>query len=202
MFFRELRRLLLELTPAVTGKWLDVECGSGLWMQSIADPGIDIAGVESDAGEAARCEARGLPVVLMDPLRFLSNTAPKLFAGITALRVLERHPMEWNFRLLRECARHLLPGGTILITGSDPASGVASAREFWIDPRSFRPVPVQTVTAMLEHLGLQVLNIRGIREWKEEEKLPLDGFEPVRDLNACLFGAREYAVVARRASVA
>lgn len=201
LFFRELRRIL-EPAPAVAGKWLDLECGSGLWMQSIADLRADITGVESNAVEAARCEARGLSVVRMDPLEFLSAGSARRFAGITALRVLERHPMEWNFRLLRECARQLLPGGTILITGSDPASGVSAARDFWIDPRSLRPIPIETATAMLEHLGFQILNIRRVREWREEEKLPLAGLEPVRDLNACLFGPREYAVLARRAFAA
>ena len=117
------------------------------------------------------------------------------YAVITAIRVLERYPMAQSFCLLRDCARRLVPGGLLLVTGADPASVLAG--EFWEDPRSLRPVPRATVIAMIEHLGLCVVEKRSLREWPEEEQLPLASLEPIRELNARLYAPREYAILAR-----
>ncbi len=123
--------------------------------------------------------------------------SPSQYAVITAIRVLERYPMARSFGLLRDCARRLSPGGLLLVTGADPASVLAGASEFWEDPRSLRPVPAATVIAMIEHLGLCLIEKRNLREWPEEEQLPLAALEPVRELNSRLFAPREYAILAR-----
>jgi hypothetical protein len=175
LVFRELNQML-DLAAPVSGPWLDVDGESGAWTKSAS--GHKIAGMDANA--------------------LLSEESGPMFAVITALRVLERHPMVRSFELLRVCASRLAPGGLLIVTGAEPASILAGAKEFWEDPRSVRPVPPSIVVAMLEYLGLRIVEKRHLRAWPDEEQLPLAALDPVRELNARLFAPREYAILARR----
>jgi hypothetical protein len=177
--FRELHHML-ELARPVAGPWLDVDGGSGEWMNSVAvqESGHEIASVDTSA--------------------LLSEESGPMPAVITAIRVLERQPMVRSFELMRSCARRLAPGGLLMVTGADPASVLAGATEFWEDPRSVRPVPSSIVAAMIEYLGLRIVETRSLRPWSGEDQLPLATLEPVRELNARLYAPREYAILARR----
>jgi hypothetical protein len=151
-FFRELRQMV-DLACPGDGPWLDVDNGASGWMTS----------------------TRGRGIATVDATVLLSEESGPLFAVIAAIGVLERHPVERSFEILRHCTLRLAPGGLLMVTGADPASVTAGGTEFWEDPRRVRPLPASTVIAMVEYLGLSVIETRGLRE------LP-----------------REYAILARR----
>jgi len=160
---------MLDLAKPAAGAWLDIDGGAGPLLSAASNRAIDTD---------------------------FSGIGPR-YSVITAFRVLERHPVARDFTLLRECARRLVPGGLLLVTGADPTSILAGASEFWEDPLSLRPVPAALVIAMLERLGLSVIEKRNLRSWPEGEQLPLAALEPIRELNTRLFAPREYAILAR-----
>ncbi len=154
LVFAELREALMQ-SGIAPGLWLDIECGSGQWLQFIrTDLCPDIRAVEPNSAEAALCEASGLKPNVMDPLRFLSGEPAGSFAVITALRVAERHPMPWNLDLIRQCARCLAPGGTLLLTGAEGGSDIPK------DPCRVSPAPLPVLRAMLEHAGFRNPDVR------------------------------------------
>jgi SAM-dependent methyltransferase len=100
------------------GRLLDVGCAYGFFLDE-ARPYFDVAGIELAEAAAAACRARGLRVItgVADEAKLAELGTMDV---IVLLDVIEHLPDPRETLAL--CARHLNPGGVIVITTGDFAS--------------------------------------------------------------------------------
>lgn len=98
------------LNAQPNGYLLDVGCGSGAMLKSIADRGWRVEGVDFDPKAVQNAQAKGLKVHLgsLEEQKFPDNT----FDAITMSHLIEHMPDPLG--LLRECHRILKPGGCLV----------------------------------------------------------------------------------------
>ena len=82
------------------GRWLDIGCGRGEWIQLAAEEDIDVTGLDSNRIAVAYCHAKGLEVEEADALTFLRQVPEKSLSGVTAFHTVEH----WQYR-----GMHLTP---------------------------------------------------------------------------------------------
>jgi SAM-dependent methyltransferase len=107
--FKKIAFFYRHLAPLRPCSVLELGCGHGLILQSLRD--CDAIGVEIDESEAAIARANGLDVRVGHAGRY---DAGRKFDALIASEVIE-HMLEPQ-SLLDNAARHLRPGGMLLLT--------------------------------------------------------------------------------------
>jgi 2-polyprenyl-3-methyl-5-hydroxy-6-metoxy-1,4-benzoquinol methylase len=119
----DIRRLIAEHrfsamgSSARTGRWLDVGCATGQFVEAAAKAGMAAEGFDVSPGAVARARARGLTAHLARVEDF-EPTAP--YDTITAFDVIE-HMLDPR-AFLDRLRRWLVPGGTLVLTLPDVSS--------------------------------------------------------------------------------
>ncbi|MCC6444461.1 MAG: class I SAM-dependent methyltransferase [Armatimonadetes bacterium] len=129
-------------------KVLDVRCGAGAFLATLAKRNIIAEGIEADPEIAAFCRSRRFQV--FDSLQAASGP----YDGIYAAYILERMPGEEAVRCLEECARLLAPGGILLVR---TVKYDARDESFWLDYSHVRPYPFPLLNRIFEDLGLVIV---------------------------------------------
>ena len=115
------RVLMAFVGPSVTGRVLEVGCGTGHWLRLLGESGIRVAGVDASGSmlSYARVRARGaaLAHARAENLPWASQTFERVFC-INAF-----HHFEDKVAFLTEARRVLVPGGRVMIVGLDPHTG-------------------------------------------------------------------------------
>lgn len=105
---------------------LDLGCGTGAWLERLAAAGFsNLTGVDADASQFAARRAR---LVVADLDRGELPLPERHFALISAIEVIEH--LENVGGLLSIAARHLAPGGVVLVT--TPNASSLRARVRWL----------------------------------------------------------------------
>ncbi|MCV6627387.1 MAG: class I SAM-dependent methyltransferase [Cellvibrionaceae bacterium] len=128
---------------------LDLGCGAGIFLQLLAEQGIDAVGVERDAKLVAYGREMGLAITEADALDFLRNNEQQ-FDGIYCSHFIEHLPFSALQELIELLSRCLAPGGRLLLSFPDPESIRSQLLGFWRDPehvRYYHPELVQTLAA-------------------------------------------------------
>jgi 2-polyprenyl-3-methyl-5-hydroxy-6-metoxy-1,4-benzoquinol methylase len=107
-----------------TGRLLDIGCGNGAYLQSMAKLGWQVEGVEPDDAAAALARRAGLTVHNL-PLEAVS-LEPDHYDAITLHHVLEHLPDA--VAALTQLRTALRPGGTLVSVSPNPSG--SSARRF------------------------------------------------------------------------
>lgn len=142
-------------TPATL---LDVGCGDGSFLKTMADRGWAVTGLDFDAVAVRGIQERlGLEAHL--------GTAESMVAGgrkfdvVTSSHVIEHVPDPVKF--LAQCAQLLKPGGRVIIRAPNAASiGHSLYGQFWIGldpPRHLYAFTLPALIACGEKAGLKVL---------------------------------------------
>ncbi len=114
------RDILVDLTRSLLpqgGKVLDVGCGTGFFIESLANgegPKIEGWGLDAEPLAVSMCRERGLTHVHQGSAADLSAVADQRFDLIFMLDVLEH--LDDDQAALREATRLLAPGGRIVVT--------------------------------------------------------------------------------------
>jgi O-antigen chain-terminating methyltransferase len=182
----------------VPGPVLDVGCGRGEFLRLLAEAGWKAAGIESNPVSVAACRAAGLEVEEADALDSLARRAPASAGAVVAFQVVEHWPPAAIFRFLQEARRVLAPGG-VLIAETINTDSLSALRAFFLDPTHVRPVPPQALQFLAEAAGLVDARIEYRAPLSASERLE-ERSDNDRKLNALLFGAQDYALVARVAA--
>ncbi|MEM1297700.1 MAG: methyltransferase domain-containing protein [Pseudomonadota bacterium] len=105
----------------IDGRWLDAGCGSGLFARMLAERGAEVRGVDAAEGMVEAARHLALDHTAMNRLTFETiNTVEDLpdadqsYDGVISMSVLEYLPNPGA--ALREFARILRPGGTVVIS--------------------------------------------------------------------------------------
>jgi 2-polyprenyl-3-methyl-5-hydroxy-6-metoxy-1,4-benzoquinol methylase len=186
---------------------VDIGCGRGELLESLAARGIDGIGVEPDVGMAAEARSRGLEIHPTGAVEFLGAAEPGSFGAITAIHVAEHLDLETLVTFIDLAATRLRPGGVLVLETPNPASLVVLGNSYVMDPTHVWPLHPALMTFLCERAGFRDVELR-FHSPAEAYHLPLlpqapDSPEWVatvndafRRLNESLYGPQEYAAIA------
>ena len=189
------QRFYLDFLKDLPGPVLDVGCGRGEFLGLLRSAGIRGSGIESNPVTAAACRAAGLDVEEGDALALLAAKPGGGLGAVTAFQVVEHWPPEEIFRFLQEARRVLAPGG-VLVAETINADSISALRAFYLDPTHVRPVPAEALRFLAEAAGFTDLRVEFRSPLTASERLT-ESSENEKKLNALLFGAQDYALIAR-----
>ncbi len=192
------QRFYLELLRDLPGPVLDVGCGRGEFLELLKGAGIAGSGVESNAVSVEACRRRGLEIEESQAVEALSRRPAGRLGAVTAFQVVEHWSPEATFRFLQEARRALAPGG-VLIAETINVDSLSSLRAFYLDPTHVRPVPAQALRFLAEAAGFSDVRIEPRSPLPASERLE-ESSDNDRKLNRLLFGAQDYALIARVAT--
>jgi SAM-dependent methyltransferase len=176
---------------------VDLGCGRGEWMEAITAHGLSGYGVDANPVMVADCAQRGQRAVQADALDHLRSLPTSSVGAITSMHVVEHLPFSRLLAVVEESLRVLNPGGVLILETPNPENLLVGADRFYIDPTHQRPIPPPLLQFVAEHLGfvdVEVLRLHPVPQGEWLAEASPDG----QRLNELLFGAQDYAVVARK----
>lgn len=216
----EIRTRMADYVPVFVGATdvLDVGCGRGEFLDLLRTAGIDARGVDVNHEMIERCRDKGFDAVEGDALGYLRAAPPGSVGGLIACQVVEHLQPDYLLQVLSAAADALRPGAPIVLETINPACWSAFFDSYVRDLTHVRPVHPDTLKFLVTAAGFADAQLQWRSPYPESgklERLP-DGvreaaradhaLKPLVDtvdrnvdrLNALFFGARDYAVVARR----
>ncbi len=136
-------------------KVLDLACGSGIFLELLAEEGIPALGVERNPAVVAWVKQRGWDIVEQDVLTFLEQTT-ETYDGVFCSHFLEHLPFDQVLRCIELLASRVTPAGTVVIVVPNPESIRMQLFGFWRDPEHVRFYHPELLEAVCQHAGLQV----------------------------------------------
>jgi ubiquinone/menaquinone biosynthesis C-methylase UbiE len=147
------REAVLEWARGVDGPVLDVGCGPGQWTAYLAQCGIDVEGVDPVAEFVAGARIRHPSVSYRVGRAEHLEVADRSLGGILAWYSLIHTPAGDIDAALREFARALKPGGSVLL-------GFFAGPNFARFEHAVAPAyywPVADIAGRLEQAGFEIL---------------------------------------------
>ena len=185
---------LLQSDPHTYSPVLDIGSGRGEWLTALAGASIPASGVDLNPINGDYCRARGLAVGTGDALTHLASLPAGSLGTVTAFHLVEHVPFGMLLAMTDEILRVLKPGGLLIYETPNPENLLVATQSFWIDPTHLRPLPPD----LLQFLALQ----RGFDSAEVRRLHPGDAVATAdATLQALLTGPRDYAVIARKASL-
>ena len=149
---------LKRFVPFV-GKWLDVGCANGVFVQVARNLGLEAEGVELSENAVREAQATGLPVTAGT---LADISVQEVFDCITAFDVLE-HVLDPEL-FLSQVVERLKPGGTLVITVPNRRSWSArlmgSRWYFYIPEEHLHYFDRGTLTKLTSKFNLGVVRAR------------------------------------------
>ena len=136
-------------------KVLDLACGSGIFLELLAEHGIPALGVERNPTVVAWVKQHDWDVVEQDVFAFLEQTTGT-YDGVFCSHFLEHLPFEQVLRFFELLAPHVSPAGTVVIVVPNPESIRMQLWGFWRDPEHVRFYHPELLEAVCRHAGLEV----------------------------------------------
>jgi O-antigen chain-terminating methyltransferase len=197
--------LFEDLAPVV-----DLGCGRGEFLELLKENGIAARGVEANANAVRACRARGLEVAHGGLLAFLKTQARASLGGVFAAQVAEHLPPTVLMAMLREAHRVLRLGGLLLLETVNPRSVTGFLEIYNRDLTHEKPLHPETLSFLAASVGFADVRVEmrsPVEAAARLQPVPADVVparvaealnENVARLNALLYGAQEYALLARR----
>ncbi len=142
-FFRGCRRVL------------DLACGSGIFLELLAQAGVQAVGVERNEQVAADAAGRGLSVLHSDVFDFLGADGER-FDGVYCSHFIEHLPFDQLLRLIELIASRLVTDGRLVLVFPNPESIRMQLFGFWKDPEHVRFYHADLIETVCRHYGLPV----------------------------------------------
>ncbi len=188
------------------GRVLDVGSGRGEWLALLREAGIDGYGVDQSREAVQRCRALGLVVVRDDAFEHLRRLEDASLSVVSAFHFVEHLEFEALLTFLDQGVRVLAPGGLLILETPNPRNLVVGSSSFYLDPTHERPMHPLLLEFLVRSRGFDPVEVRYLHpaadglEPGDESETARKTVEPVLDrLNELLYGAQDYAVLARRA---
>ncbi len=136
-------------------KVLDLACGSGIFLELLAEHGIPALGVERNPAVVAWVKQHGWDIVEQDVFAFLEQTT-ETYDGVFCSHFLEHLPFEQVLRFFELLAPRVSAAGTVVIVVPNPESIRMQLLGFWRDPEHVRFYHPELLEAICRHAGLEV----------------------------------------------
>ncbi len=144
-YFRDCRRVL------------DLACGSGVFLELLAEAGIPALGVERNPAVVAWVRQHGWDAVEQDVFAFLERTTER-YDGVFCSHFLEHLPFEQVLRFFELLAPRVSAAGTVVLVVPNPESIRMHLFGFWRDPEHVRFYHPELLEAVCRHAGLPVVS--------------------------------------------
>lgn len=192
---------------------VDIGCGRGEFLELLRDSGIGGIGVDTDGEMIRLCRSKGLEAEEIDGVAFLEREPIGRVDGIFMDQVIEHMDPRYMLRLLCLCYDKLAGEGVIVVKTINPLS-LSTFTDFFLDPTHIRPVHPEALKYIVESLGFTEIETRFVARVPDRERLNRFELAPglgdrerrmaetynrnIEILNGLLFGAEDYAVIARK----
>jgi SAM-dependent methyltransferase len=195
--------LLAEHAPV-----LDWGCGRGELLELLQSRGVDVVGVEIDAGMVSEARSRGLTVHQVDAVSYMSTCEPESLGAVFSAHVAEHIPFDALLEVVHASLRALRPGGVFVAETPNPTSLVVPSNSFILDPTHLRPIHPSLFAFACETAGFRDVRLTfySPATGYHVPTLDEDGTDrtsllnsAIDRLNEVLFGPQEYAIVATKA---
>jgi SAM-dependent methyltransferase len=172
---------------------LDIGCGRGEWLELLRDAGYVARGLDSNRVMLDQCKTRELDVIEGDALTYLTSQPDASLGAVTGFHLIEHLPFPVLMNVIEETIRVLKPGGLVLFETPNPQNVLVGTHNFYIDPSHIKPLPSALVKFMLEHCGLEQVDILNLHPYDESFKL--SGSPVAERFNEYFYGSQDYAVI-------
>lgn len=216
----DIRRRVEDYLPLLIGasNVVDVGCGRGEMLEALRQHGVSAKGVDANHAMVELCRARGLDVAQGDALAFLQRQPDGSVGGLVAIQVVEHFTPAYLSAFLAAAHDALAPGAPLVLETINPACWAAYFDTFIRDLTHQRPLHPETLKYLVEASGFGGADVQFRQPVREHDRLarirtqagaadPADpavraAIDAVNDhadkLNARLFSAFDYVVIARR----
>jgi SAM-dependent methyltransferase len=192
---------------AAAGPVADLGCGRGDLVERLVRAGTEAVGVDTDATMVQAAVTRGLNIHQADALAWLSGQPDGSLGGIIAIHLVEHLELSPLVGLLETAAAKLRPGGLFVAETPNPTSLNVLGNSYVLDPTHVRPVHPRLLAFLCERAGFRDIDLEFYAPATDEQVPLVDAADApawvatvnnaLRRLNDTLFGAQDYAVVAR-----
>ena len=192
---------------------VDIGCGRGEFLELLRDNGIGCVGVDPDSEMVAICRSRELKVEETDGVSFLERAGDGSFDGMFSDQVIEHLEPDYMYRLLQLCHAKLATGGALVVKTINPLS-LATFPDFYLDLTHTHAIHPEVLKYIVDSLGFDGIEIKFFARVPDRERLMKFELSPglndrerrmaetyncnIDILNGLLFGAEDYAVIARK----
>jgi O-antigen chain-terminating methyltransferase len=139
------------------------------------------------------CKSRNLDVIEADGLTYLKSQPDASLGAVIGFHLIEHLPFPILINLIEESVRVLKPGGLVLFETPNPQNVLVGTHNFYIDPSHLKPLPSALVKFMLEHCGLDQVDIINLHAYDESFKL--SGSPVAERFNDYFYSSQDYAVI-------
>lgn len=176
---------------------LDIGCGRGEWLKLLAADGWNACGVDQSAAMVDVCHRHGLRAYRADAFDWLHAQADASYYCVSAFHVIEHLGTEDQLHLLDLIFQKLKPGGWLILETPNPDNLRVASSNFYLDPTHVRPLPSTLLKFMAAHRGFAECDILPLNPYSAQHHVS-DGSMSGSVLNALVFGAQDYALIARK----
>lgn len=190
---------------------VDLGCGRGELLESLAERGMQVVGVEPDPGMVAEGRARGVTIHQMLAGEYLRGVPDGSLGSIITTHVVEHLPLDALIEMLELSVRKLRPGGVFVSETPNPASLIVLGNSYILDPTHVMPLHPSLLAFLCETAGFRDVRLQFFAPAEDYrlDPLVLPDDAPqwaaaladqiglaMERLNDVLFGPQEYAVIA------
>ncbi|MFA9273523.1 MAG: class I SAM-dependent methyltransferase [Candidatus Aquirickettsiella gammari] len=185
-------------TPVLqSGTWVDVGCGRGEWLELLADAGMTALGIDLNAAKVDACIELGYAAKVADAIVFLQSQPEGSLAGVTGFHLIEHLPFEKLLALFDAALHALMPGGMIIFETPNPENLLVGSCNFYFDPTHLHPIVPDVAKFMATQRGFSAAEILRLHPYPDDHLVDAET-NVGKTLNRYLFGAQDYALIARK----
>jgi SAM-dependent methyltransferase len=191
------------------GPVVDIGCGRAELLQLLAERGVEVIGVDTDAGMVSEGRARGLQIEHTDAISFLKRAEPGSLGAIFSAHVAEHLELDVLITFIELALSRLKPGGLFVAETPNPQSLIVLGNSYILDPTHVRPLHPSLFAFLCESAGYRDVRLHFYEPatgyhlgFIDDPKAPewvTQLNNNFRRLNEVLFGPQEYAVIATKA---
>lgn len=186
---------------------LDIGFGRGEFLELLRDLGVDAFGIEYDPALVELAHERGLRAETGRAVEYMAQLDEASLGGLVMIQVIEHLSPQHVLDIVKLAAQKVRRGGRVVIETVNPTSLYTYAHAFWVDPDHVRPVHPAFLGFLFAEAGFASVERVDRSPVPADETLELlPGDDEVAKrvnanferINALLFGAQDYAIVATR----
>jgi 2-polyprenyl-3-methyl-5-hydroxy-6-metoxy-1,4-benzoquinol methylase len=186
---------------------LDIGFGRGEFLELLRDLGVEASGIEYEQVLVDLARERGLRAERGKAVEYLSGIEDDSLGGVVMIQVIEHLSPQHVLDVVKLLGEKVRRGGRVVIETVNPTSLYTYAHAFWVDPDHVRPVHPTFLGFLFAEAGfasVERVDRSPVPSDETLELLPGDDETAKRvnanfeRINALLFGAQDYAIVATR----
>lgn len=185
-------------SPVQSGfQMIDVGCGRGEWLELMSDHGFSALGIDLNEQKVAACIDLGLPAKSTDAIAYLREQPAGSLSVVTGFHLIEHLPFEQLLALFDAALLALKPGGLLIFETPNPENILVGACSFYTDPTHLSPIVPAVAQFIAQQRGFEKAELLRLHPYPDEVLLNT-GAAADQVLNRYLFGAQDYALLARK----